>query len=69
MVQREINVQRVAEDIRKLLSSNPGLVKKVGIFGSLAHGDISDKSDIDLLIEYDIPSTFAMKSFANYAMR
>ncbi|MCL1809420.1 MAG: nucleotidyltransferase domain-containing protein [Clostridiales bacterium] len=65
-MQKEMNIQNVANDIRKVLSLNPGLIMKIGIFGSLAHGDYNNESDIDLLVRYDSPSVFSMEKIARY---
>jgi len=65
-MQKEMNIQNVSKDINNILSHNPGLVKKIGIFGSLARGDYNDNSDIDLLVEYDMPSNFVLKMFTKY---
>ena len=65
-MQKKMNIQDVAKDIRNIISLNPGLIKKVGIFGSLARGDYNSESDIDLLIEYNMSSDFALRSFTNY---
>lgn len=61
-----MEIQNVASDIRRLLSSNPGLIKKIGIFGSLARGDHNDISDIDILVEHNMTSAFEMMFFTNY---
>ena len=66
MVQKEMNVQNVADDIRRVLVLNPGLIRKIGIFGSLARGDFNEKSDIDLLVRYDSPPVFSMEKFTEY---
>ena len=66
MAQKEMNIQNVKDDIRTMLSLHPGLVKKIGIFGSLARGDFSEKSDIDLLVRYDSPQTFSLDLFDRY---
>ena len=65
-MQKEMNIQNVANDIRTMLSLNPGLVKKIGIFGSLARGDFNEKSDIDLLVRYDSPPVFSMEKITRY---
>ncbi len=35
-------------------------VKKIGIFGSCARGNITDKSDIDVVVELERPDMFYM---------
>ena len=66
LMQKELNIQNVADDIRAVLSHNPNLVKKIGIFGSLARGDFNEDSDIDLLAWYDAPSVFSMDRITQY---
>ena len=66
MMQKEMNVQNVADDIRNVLLLNPGLIRKIGIFGSLARGDFNEKSDIDLLVRYDSPPVFSVEKFTKY---
>ena len=65
-MQKEMNIQNVANDIRAMLSLNPGLIKKIGIFGSLARGNFSNESDIDLLVRYDSPPVFSMEKITRY---
>jgi predicted nucleotidyltransferase len=65
-MEKEINIENIADDIRSILSVSPGLVKKIGVFGSLARGDYNEKSDIDLLVECNMPANFSMKLFTNY---
>ena len=66
MIPKELNIQNVADDIRAVISQNQDLVKKIGIFGSLARGDFNDGSDIDLLAWYDSPSIFSMDKITKY---
>ena len=61
-----VNIQSISRDIREVISSNPDLIKKIGIFGSLARGDYNRESDIDLLVEYNSPSVFAMERYINF---
>ena len=65
-MQKEMSILNVTNDIRALLSLNPGLVRKAGIFGSLARGDFNEKSDIDLLVRYNSPSDFSLDLFDKY---
>ena len=65
-MRKEMNIQAVAEDIRALIAHEPKLVKRIGIFGSLARGDYNNDSDIDLLVEYDMPPSFVMKLYTSY---
>lgn len=48
---KSFELTTVLDDIRPLVIGSP-LVGKVGVFGSLARGDYTQESDIDLLIEY-----------------
>jgi predicted nucleotidyltransferase len=66
VVRKELSIQNVANDIVKMLSPNPGLIKKIGIFGSLARGDFNEESDIDLLVRYDSPPVFSMEKITKY---
>jgi predicted nucleotidyltransferase len=65
-VRKVVSIQDVSVDIRSIVTLHPGLIKKVGIFGSLARGDFNDSSDIDLLVEYNSPTVFSMDSFERY---
>jgi len=62
----EFNLFNVSRDIIRFIAQHSYLVRKIGIFGSLARGDYNDKSDIDLLIEYNAPGKFEMDHFRNY---
>ena len=42
------------------------MIKKIGIFGSLARGDFNQDSDIDLLVEYNMSSNFSMEPFTSF---
>ena len=63
---KELNVKDVAMDIREVVSENPGLIKAIGIFGSLARGDYHRHSDIDLLVEYASTPTFDMEPYTRF---
>ena len=63
---KELNVKDVAMDIREVVSENPGLIKAIGIFGSLARGDYNRDSDIDLLVEFASTPTFEMEMYTNF---
>ena len=65
-MRKELSIQNVADDIRAVISDNPDLVKKIGIFGSLARGDYNEESDIDLLVRYDSPPVFSMEKITRY---
>ena len=62
-MKKELSIKEIAKDINEVISSNPDVVKKIGVFGSFARGDFNHESDIDLLIEYNMPSDFVMDSF------
>ena len=49
-----ISIDDVTQTVRDVLTDNPYSfnVLRVGIFGSVARGDATDDSDIDLLIDY-----------------
>jgi len=63
---KNLNIHDVAMDIHEIVSTSPGLIKSIGIFGSLARGDFNHESDIDLLVEYDSPPVFDMTPFTNF---
>ena len=63
---KELRVQDVATDIREIMSTSPGLIKAISIFGSLARGDYNRNSDIDLLVEYASPPAFEMELYTNF---
>jgi len=56
----------VSADISNLVSSERALIKRIGIFGSLARGDYNDSSDIDLLIEYASTPKFILDRFDRF---
>ncbi|MBW2598893.1 MAG: nucleotidyltransferase family protein [Deltaproteobacteria bacterium] len=42
-------------------------VKKIGVFGSFARGDASEKSDVDILVEYsETPGFFGFIELEDY---
>ena len=51
-MKKPISVSVVSGEILKIIANSTELVKKIGIFGSLARGTFNDDSDIDILIEY-----------------
>lgn len=53
------------EEIRKIASPacNEYRVKRLDLFGSLARGDSSADSDIDLLVEFENPDIHLSKRF------
>jgi len=51
------------EDVLKLIADNRETISALGVkslalFGSLARGDAGPESDIDILVEFQGPSTF-----------
>jgi predicted nucleotidyltransferase len=58
-----MTIESVSAEIRKIIAPHADLVKKVGIFGSLARGDFNEGSDIDLLIEYATVHDMNMNRF------
>lgn len=46
--------------IQKVFFQKEFKVKKIGIFGSCARGDIHEKSDIDIVVELEKPDLFYM---------
>jgi predicted nucleotidyltransferase len=47
------------------LSSEYG-VKRIGIFGSCAKGQLTDKSDVDIIVEFERPLGLRFVEFAEY---
>jgi predicted nucleotidyltransferase len=56
----------VSADINRLVSADRTLIKRIGIFGSLARGDYNDGSDIDLLVEYASTPKFLLDRFDRF---
>jgi predicted nucleotidyltransferase len=48
-ISKEQIIQKLKENMNKIKSFG---VKRLGIFGSAVRGEITEKSDIDLFIEY-----------------
>jgi len=65
-MKRTLSIESVASVINDILKEKPGLIKAIGVFGSLARGDFNDNSDIDLLVEYNEPPVFSMELFNKY---
>ena len=63
---KTLDIKNVFEDIQSVIFDTPNVVKKIGIFGSLARGDYDNNSDIDIIIEYDAPSEFDLELFTQY---
>jgi len=41
-------------------------VKRIGIFGSCAKGQLTDKSDVDIIVEFERPLGLRFVEFAEY---
>ncbi|MCS7222904.1 MAG: nucleotidyltransferase family protein, partial [Anaerolineae bacterium] len=41
-------------------------IKRIGLFGSYAHGDSGEASDIDLIVEFERPIGFQFVELAEY---
>ena len=44
-------------------------VKRVGLFGSYAHGQPTEASDVDVIVEFERPIGFKFVEFAEYLER
>jgi len=47
-----LELASVILDIKNIVSETPDVIKRVGIFGSLAKNSFTDQSDIDIVVEY-----------------
>ena len=63
---KSLSIPEITKDIHEVISPHPGLIKAIGIFGSLARGDYHDESDIDLIVEFNSPPEFSMEPFAKF---
>ena len=64
---------KTLEQIREIIAKHKGelrgkyKIKEIGIFGSYARGEYKDKSDVDILVEYEKPvSLLQIISLENY---
>lgn len=57
MMKKEITTQEIIAVLKKQLPmlQEKFHVKEIGLFGSFARGEATDKSDIDFLVEIDAP--------------
>jgi len=59
-------VKKILENHKKTLGPNFG-VKEIGIFGSYVRGEQRDRSDVDVLVEFDEPvSLLGVVKLENY---
>ena len=63
---KTLAISEVSQDIRDIISPHTEMIKEIGIFGSLARGDNHDKSDIDLIVEFNPPLEFSMELFERF---
>ena len=63
---KTLALSEVSQDIREIVSPHSDVVKEIGIFGSLARGDYHKKSDIDLIVEFNLPAEFSMELFEKF---
>ena len=50
-----VTKDKVIEELRKIKEKYPDKIVKIGIFGSVARGDNTEDSDIDVVIEQQYP--------------
>lgn len=48
-----LSIEKIIEDVQKIAKEYP--VKKITLFGSYADGTSNEDSDVDLLVEFNIP--------------
>ncbi len=48
-----LTVEKIERKVKKVSKDYP--IKKVSLFGSYADGTFDENSDVDLLVEFDIP--------------
>jgi len=48
---KEIIIKKLSQELSSLKSQYP--IKELGIFGSVARGDDTKKSDVDILVEFN----------------
>ena len=63
---KALGLKSVTDDVQNIITKKNGLIKKVGIFGSLARGTFNDDSDIDILVEYNAAPHLQMEHFTQY---
>ena len=60
------DISNVSDDIRKVILDYSTVVKRIGVFGSLARGDYNMDSDIDILVEYNATPEFSLDLFTQF---
>lgn len=48
-----LTVEKIEQGVKKVSKDYP--IKKISLFGSYADGTCDENSDVDLLVEFDIP--------------
>lgn len=64
MVTRE-QITQILRETYPYLASEYG-VGRIGLFGSFAAGEPTEKSDVDLIVEFDRPIGFRFVEFTEY---
>ncbi len=55
-----VTKDKVIKELRKIKERYPNKIVKIGIFGSVARGDNTKDSDIDVVIEQQYPDLFLL---------
>ena len=63
---KRLELKSVSDDVQGIVAKKNGLIKKVGVFGSLARGTFNDDSDIDILVEYNAAPDLQMEHFTQF---
>ncbi|MCL2197603.1 MAG: nucleotidyltransferase domain-containing protein [Defluviitaleaceae bacterium] len=61
-----LEINSVIFDVKSILSQNPAPVRRIGVFGSLAKGQIHNDSDIDIAIEYEPGESYDFNNFVKF---
>lgn len=64
MVNREELVALLRQDYPDLAARYG--IRRIGLFGSYAHGESSEASDVDLIVEFERPIGFRFVELAEY---
>lgn len=62
------NIAALLREQQPYLAATYG-VKRIGIFGSYAHGSATEDSDVDLVLEFDRPIGFMFVELGEYLER